>query len=218
MARVRYQTIEIGDVDLHVRTLRDTNQYIDDGGVSEGFGISPAQWPLFGVVWPSGRVLAELMFDYDIGGRRVLEVGCGIGLASLMLNHREVDITATDRHPKAGVFLALNVALNQGRAIPFVRQGWREREIEASTSELIIGSDLLYEREQVALLSGFIDHCAAPECEVLVIDPGRGHQNHFIRAMQARGFEHEWRKPARQPEDERALKSRIHRFWRGVGK
>ncbi len=40
----------------------------------------------FGVVWPSSEVLANFIFDYDFKNKRILEVGCGIGLSSLILN------------------------------------------------------------------------------------------------------------------------------------
>jgi len=40
--RVRYQTIEFGDVDIHVRTLRDTLQFEDVDGEAEALGISSA--------------------------------------------------------------------------------------------------------------------------------------------------------------------------------
>ena len=31
--RYRYQTIEFGDIDIHLRTLRDRQEYSDDDGV-----------------------------------------------------------------------------------------------------------------------------------------------------------------------------------------
>ena len=124
--RVRYQTIEFGDVDIHLRTLRDNQQFSDDEGVAEALGISSATWPIFGIVWDSGQVLAHLMFDYNIAGKRILEVGCGIALTSLVLNHRAADITATDLHPETEAFLVRNVLLNDGPEIPFVRTGWAD--------------------------------------------------------------------------------------------
>ncbi|MFC6673801.1 class I SAM-dependent methyltransferase [Marinobacterium aestuariivivens] len=117
--RFRYQTLEFGDVDIHLRTLRDLQQYLDAGGVAEKLGIHSANWSLFGIVWASGEVLAHAMLDYEIAGKRILEVGCGIGLTSLVLNHRHADITATDYHPEAGNFLRENVRLNQGARFPF---------------------------------------------------------------------------------------------------
>jgi len=102
--RVRYQTIEVDSFDIHVRSLWDKQQFSDSLGEAEAMGISSAQWSLFGVVWPSSEVLAHEMADFPIQGKRILEVGCGMALTSLLLNSRHADITATDIHPEAGSF------------------------------------------------------------------------------------------------------------------
>ncbi|WP_461481262.1 class I SAM-dependent methyltransferase [Porticoccus sp.] len=193
--RVRYQTIEFGEVDIHVRTLRDNQEFDDTGGAAAQLGISSASWPLFGIVWDSGKVLAHHMFDYEIRGKRILEVGCGIGLASLLLSHRQADITATDYHPEAGHFLEENVRLNEGEDIPFVRTGWADENVDLGLFDLIIGSDVLYEREHVALLSEFIDQHAQPHCEVVIVDPGRGHHAPFSKKMIQLGYRHSQHQP-----------------------
>ena len=188
--RVRYHTLEFGDIDIHLRTLRDRQQFSDDAGEAEGFGISSAAWPLFGVVWASGEVLARLMFDYDVRGQRILEVGCGIGLTSLVLSHRSADITATDQHPEAARFLEANVSLNGLHSIPFVRAGWADAHDGLGRFDLIVGSDILYERSQVPLLAAFIERHARSSCEVIIVDPGRGEQTRFSRHMENLGYAH----------------------------
>lgn len=193
--RFRYQTIEFDDVDIHIRTLRDKQQFRDPNGVSEALGISSAMWPLFGVVWASGEILAHLMADFDIAGKRILEVGCGIGLASLVLNHRLADITATDHHPEAQEFLQRNARLNDDRQIPFVRTGWDEADSGLGRFDLIIGSDLLYETEQVESLANFIDHHAQRQCDVIIVDPGRGNHARFSRHMKRMGYSHRQSRP-----------------------
>lgn len=195
--RTRYHTIEFGDVDIHVRTLRDKQQYCDDGGIAEKLGISSATWSLFGVVWDSSEVLARFMFDYTVEGRRILEVGCGIGLASLVLNHRLADITATDYHPEAEQFLLENVQLNNRKAIPFVRTGWGDKDSGLGEFDLVIGSDLLYQGNHVELLAGFIDQHAMPHCEVIIVDPGRGYHARFSKKMVSLGYSHFQCKPER---------------------
>ena len=193
--RIRYQTLEFGDVDIHVRVLRDKQQYYDDQGVAEKLGISSAVWSLFGVVWPSSEVLARLMFGYDIAGKKILEVGCGIGLSSLVLNHRLADITATDYHPEAGVFLQKNVALNGGKQIPFVRTGWADAYNKLGQFDILIGSDLLYEGDHVDLLAGFIDAHAKPQCEIILVDPGRSYHGRFSKKMSTLGYAHHYSTP-----------------------
>lgn len=193
--RVRYQTIEFGHTDIHLRTLRDNQQYADVDGIALRLGISSATWPLFGIVWASGTVLAHLMAEQEIDGLRILEVGCGIALASLVLNQRHANITATDYHPEAGNFLRENVTLNHGSAIPFVRTGWEDEATELGVFDLIIGSDLLYERSHVNILSCFIEQHAAPHCQVILVDPGRGHHACFSKKMVTLGYSHRQHKP-----------------------
>jgi len=186
--RLRYQTLEFPDFDIHLRTLRDRQQFRDVGGVAEELGISSETWPLFGLLWGSGQALAELMLERDVQGLRILEVGCGIGLASLVLSQRAANITATDLHPEAGPFLAANVALNGGRRIPFTRTGWADADSGLGLFDLVIGSDLLYERDQVDALAGFIDQHADVGAEVVLIDPGRGLRARFSKRMGRLGF------------------------------
>lgn len=188
LLRVRYQTIEFGELDIHIRTLRNNLEYSDPDGDADKLGISSASWPLFGVVWDSGKALAHHMLSQDTGGKRILEVGCGIGLASLVLNHSGADITATDYHPRAGEFLDINVQLNQGQPIPFIRTSWADEDRLLGKFDMIIGSDVLYEREHVNLLADFIDKHARTTCEVIIVDPGRGHHAPFSKKMAQFGY------------------------------
>lgn len=186
--RVRYTTLEIGEMDIHLRTLRDHLQFEDINGEAERLGISSATWPLFGVVWPSSQVLAHLMLDHHVNGKRVLEVGCGIALASLILNQRSADITATDYHPETEGFLVHNVKLNHGKKIPFVRTGWGDLNDDLGKFDLIIGSDILYEVEHVNLLSAFINRHARDQCDVIIVDPRRGYHAKFSKKMVGLGY------------------------------
>ena len=155
-------SFRVGEDSYQLRTLRDRQQYSDPEGVAERAGVPPSSWPLFGLVWPSGRVLAEEMSRFEVEGKRVLEVGCGIGLCSLVLWRRKCDITATDYHPLAGEFLQLNAALNDLPPLRFLVAPWGQPNPQLGRFDLIVGADLLYERAQPELLAGFIGRHAKP--------------------------------------------------------
>ncbi len=186
--RYRYQTISIQELDIHLRTLKNRNQFHDPDGEAEDAGVHEGTWALFGVVWDASRVLAELMNRRDIEGIRILEMGCGIGLPSLLLHMRGADITASDYHPESGTFLEGNVELNELEPLPWVQADWDGKNAELGRFDLMIGSDILYERDQVEVLAGFVERHANPTCHVVLVDAGRGHSNHFARALEARGF------------------------------
>ncbi len=214
--RYRFHTRELGEYDIHYRALRDRNQYEDLGGEAEAVGISPASWPLFGVVWQAGEVLAKLMVSYEIGSRRILEVGCGVGLASLLLNKRHANITATDIHPAARRNLQFNTRLNNDRDIPFLRTAWEDPRLEqAGLFDLIIASDVLFEPDHADKLSAFIDRYAEARCEVVLVDGGRGLGPRFTRRMQALGYQHRQLlgiDPLSNPE---SYKGKIQRYRKG---
>lgn len=193
--RTKYRTIEFGDIDIHIRILRDNQQFQDDDDIAKNLGINSASWPLFGLIWPSSEVLANFMIDYEIEGKRILEVGCGIALASLVLNHRMANITATDYHPSVKSFLEHNTMINNNRDIPYTRTGWIDENDTLGKFDMIIGSDLLYESNHIELLSTFINNHAKESCEVIIVDPGRGNANKFTKKMTEFGYTNTREKP-----------------------
>ena len=188
---VKHEDIAVAGVaDLHIRSLLDHQQYADPAGECEAMGISSATWPLFGLLWPSGQVLAAVMARRAVTGERILELGCGLALASLVAHRRGADVTASDYHPLAGAFLAENLRLNALLPMPYVRAGWQDAACEAlGRFDLIIGSDVLYERDEAGVLAAFIERHTAPVAEVLIVDPDRGNRPGFTRHMQHMGFE-----------------------------
>ncbi len=190
--RLCYETFEFADIDIHVRRLRNRQEYQDDDGEAEALGISTSNWSLFGVVWESSILLARLAYSFELKERRILEVGCGLGLPSLMLSLRGADISATDYHPEVESFMKANVLLNDCKNIPFFLADWNADQKIAypdfGTFDLIIASDLMYERGHAELLASFIDSHAKPVCEVIIADPGRGQLGRFGRLMAERGY------------------------------
>ncbi|GAB1466085.1 MULTISPECIES: class I SAM-dependent methyltransferase [Aliarcobacter] len=213
--RYKYQTIEFGDNDIHLRTLKDKQQFSDKDKKAEDLGISSATWSLFGVVWPSSEVLANFIFDYDFKNKRILEVGCGIGLSSLILNRLNADITATDYHPEAEKFLDINTELNKDDEIPFVRTCWsNEYQEELGKFDLIIGSDLLYERDHAVLLSNFINAHANDKAMVILVNPNRGYQSKFTKQMETFGFSFSFIEPKNTDFLEEPYKGKIFKYSR----
>lgn len=185
---VEIVSFRVGDSDFRIRTLLNKQQFSDPDGTAERAGVSPASWPLFGVVWPAGLALAEEMSRFPVAGKSILELGCGIGLTSLVLARRGAHITACDHHPLAEDFLRQNAELNGLPSITFFKASWLGPNPLLGRYDLIIGSDLLYERDHATLLAGFIDHHANPAAQVLIADPGRGYVSPFSILMAAQGY------------------------------
>jgi len=193
--RLSYQTVEFGKTDIHLCTLRDNQEFYDPKGAAKKLGISSAFWPLFGIIWPSSLVLAHYICNYDTGSKRILEIGCGMALSSLLLNKQHADITATDYHPETSKFLKRNAKLNDDDSIAYEQTDWADNDDDLGLFDLIIGSDVLYEDEHIELLADFIESHSKQTCEVILVDPGRGRKNKLSAKMIEFGFDASQLKP-----------------------
>ena len=185
---VKTTTVKVGEHAYQIRSLSDKQQYADPQGLAELAGISSASWSLFGQLWPAGQILANAMSVIPLKGRRILEIGCGLGLSSLVLQRRAADITASDHHPLADSFLKHNADLNFLKRPTYVDLSWNKPHVTLGRFDLIIGSDILYERDHAQMLSELIIRHANPAAEIITTDPGRGVSAAFSRAMLAQGF------------------------------
>ena len=200
--QTKQEQISVAGVDdLLICSLLDRQQFADPHGAADRLGISSATWPLFGLLWPSGAQLAARLGARPVRpGERILEIGCGLGLASLVGHRRGADVTASDNHPLAGLFMAENIRLNALAPIRYRHGHWSAtpaQQRDASDDglhalrgrfDLIIGSDLLYERDDGGKLAAFIGRHAAPGALVWIVDPDRGNRSAFNRHMAAQGF------------------------------
>jgi len=181
--------VRVGKENFLISALSDKQQYADPDGAAARAGISSATWSLFGQLWPASHALARKMHKTDIENRRILEIGCGLGLASLVLQRRGADITASDYHPLAEPFLNYNADLNQLPPVAYYDLPWERPTPALGRFDLIIGSDILYERDHADILARLIERHAEPRSEVIITCPGRGYRGRFSRALEAQGYQ-----------------------------
>ena len=102
-----------------------------------------------------------------------------------------------------------------GPNIPFVRANWTNGSIGFGKFDLIIGSDLLYERGQAETLATFIDLHARPVCEVIIVDPGRGQLSRFGTLMRALGYSDVQHEKTRVVAEGEPPRGQTHSYFRG---
>lgn len=140
--------------------------------------------PYFGVPWPAGEALAERAAELapNWRGQRVLELACGLALPSLVLARLgSADVVASDLHPDVPEFLKRNEAHNH------VRVGYRAldwREVQGVETDILLGSDLVYDRRQPPALLAFLERTRWREA--LIADPGRPYWEAFVASLRTR--------------------------------
>jgi predicted nicotinamide N-methyase len=136
------------------------------------------------VLWRSGVALARELSALDLSGRRIIELGCGLGLPSLAAARAGAAVLATDLDPEAVELLERNAADNGVRLETSVMEWSRPDEVVArGPFDLVIGADVLYERQSVAPLISLLPRLAP---EAWIVDPGRPASHPFIEQADRR--------------------------------
>ena len=119
----------------------------------------------------------------ELEGRRVLELGCGLGLPALAAALRGADVLATDWAEDAIDLLRQNAERNR----VFVRAArvrWSDPEplLRAAPWDLVLGADLLYEARNAEQLGELLPRLGG---EILLAEPGRPYAKEFLERFEA---------------------------------
>ena len=134
--------------------------------------------PYWAELWPSGIALADTLAERHVRGRRLLELGCGLGLPALTAALAGATVLATDWSPDAIALLRVNAERN-GAALATAVSSWTDAQPELAGApwDVVLAADVLYERRNGDLLLELLPRLTD---EVLLADPGRPHLKGFL--------------------------------------
>jgi len=144
--------------------------------------------PYWADVWESAIVLAEELARLDGRGLSLLELGCGLGLPSLVAAQAGFAVTATDYEEPALAGVRFNAAKLDGVAITTRSLDWRQPPADLGRFDRVVAADVLYEPHHVRALAGLIALTLAPGGTALVADPCRARAAGFPEACRAAGL------------------------------
>ena len=170
--------------------------------------------PYWAAIWPSAIALAQHLSERDLSGKRVLELGCGVGLPSVVALDRGAEVTASDHYTIALDFARQNVETNTGRGLETIHLDWHSPAGNSlGQFDLVLAADLLYEQRNVQALTVLIPDLLGPGGEALVSNPRSRDTPHFHEALKAKGFSHDTSSMTAQ-QGERNIEVALHRFQR----
>lgn len=170
---VEFQRVCLGEVVFELAGLRDAADLLDDADFAARF-LERDMAPYGLQLWPASVALAELLWERESAGRgRAIELGCGVGLVSLVLARQGWSVTATDYDPAALEFTAYNARRNGGGDVQIASLDWRDPPRDGGF-DLVVGSDLTYQLADHEPLLACIQLLLTPGGRAYLSDPGRG--------------------------------------------
>ncbi len=160
-------------VDVNGRAITLVKPANADHLISEADYVMDERLPYWADLWPSARVLSATMAREAGTGQRLLEMGCGLGLATVGAMLGGFEVTATDYYEDALHVTRANAARNLSRE-PAVRMvNWREWPTDLGLFDVVMAADVLYEKEYALLVGACMARALAPHGLAIVADPGR---------------------------------------------
>ena len=157
----------VGDVELILLRPRSPDELIDETAFARDEFL-----PYWAELWPASLALAAAL--PDVAGLRVVELGCGLGVPSLVAAARGAEVTATDWADDAVELLRRNAARNDlvlRAEVRDWRESWNER------FDLALAADVLYEQRNVEPL---LDRLRERAPTALVGLAGRPYEAEFL--------------------------------------
>ena len=187
------QTLQIGDVSITIETPPDLDALLDRAAQEAPQTVDGI--PYYAILWPAARGLADYLWHERDGlkGKTVIELGCGLGLPSILAAKLGALVQATDFHPDTGEWLLHNAKDNKVD-LTYQQLDWNfflsgsKKETTPACAPFVIGSDLLYEARHIPALVCTIDALCTSDGQAIISDPGRDNLPIFVAAMERIGW------------------------------
>lgn len=177
------------DVEIAGRRVSLLKPHSIDALIDEEDFTRDERLPYWADLWPASRVLADAIAAEPGGGRSFLELGCGLGLATIAALTAGYRVTATDYYADALAFTRTNARRSLGRVPDTRLVDWRDLPADLGTFQRVVAADVLYERAYGPLVANVLDRVLAPAGVATIADPGRIAAEVFVRACDALGLE-----------------------------
>jgi len=205
------RTLIMGALNVTPDSFSDGGRFLERGkAVEQGRRLAEEpHLPYWAELWDSAAGLAQRLVQLPISSAtRVLDLGCGMGLAGAVAAAMGARVLLADREPTALLLARLN-SLAFARRVRTRCLDWRRDRLR-ERFDLILGSDILYERSQWDPLAAFwMEHVTA-QGRVLLGEPGRAAGDLFETWIAGRG----WRVRQSWQETPRQKPIRIFELWR----
>lgn len=182
------RAIQIGVQRIEIVRLRDAADLLDEPDFAKQF-VENDRAPYGLELWPSASMLARHIEESPPGaGRSALDLGCGLGLVSIVAAIRGWQVVAADNEPTTLRFARFNAELNKVSIAAFELSDWHSPNPQ-QRFDRIFAADVLYQRVDQKPILGCIKALLAPNGEAVIADPNRGVADQFKHLAESEGFD-----------------------------
>jgi len=178
----RFRVVET-QVQLGGRTLTILHPASAEDLIDEKEFEQDERLPYWAELWPSSRILGEWVLRMTGNGRSLLELGCGAGVVATCAGLAGFHVVVSDYYEDALRFAQVNAWRNGAPTPKGLVLDWRNLAPNPGRYDVVIASDVLYERPYGGLVARALDATLSDDGIAWIADPGRVARDTFVRAL-----------------------------------
>ncbi len=178
-------SLQLGSCQIQYYRPADPESILDDETLLSAHGQLAWQ-PYWAQAWEAGLGLCQFMLDQPLSNRKILDLGCGIGLTAAWMLKQGGDVACGDNAPPALLFARLNTWPWRDR-VSVHRIDWHHTRL-GECFEIIVGSDIVYDRAEVPALDRFFRQHLQTAGRVILSDPSRPMTREFLSTFEQLGW------------------------------
>ena len=145
------------------------------------------EFPLWAKIWPASWVLAGYLAEMPVEPtKKIIEIGAGAGLISIVASSFGHNITLTESNPDALQFARANALFNGCPQLPIRELDWNRPQFKDSV-DCIVASEVTYKKEDLQPLLSLFNRCLSLDGEVYLAGEMRKVSRDFYQQLET-GF------------------------------
>ena len=187
-----WDEIAIGGKTFMIRRVENIDRLIET--ISDEEFNEDERLPYWAEIWPSSIALSEYVLENEdeFSGKKILELGCGLGLVGIVLTSIGGDVVFTDYDSHALQFTQENFYRNFNRPASVQLLDWRDPGSTQSfdiiverlctpwispestqSFDIIVAADIIYEKRWLEPVLNVLDKKLATYGRAYIADPDR---------------------------------------------
>jgi predicted nicotinamide N-methyase len=174
--------IDIGGRAWQITAVPNQDALLDGAEELEHF-------PFGFLLWEAAVGMTGLLAERPslVAGKRVLELGAGVGVPGIMARSLGAEVWQTDHQAGALTLAERNAQQNDVDGITRFLADWRSWS-HTARYDVILGADIMYDRTLYFYLERIFQQCLAHGGRLLLSDPGRPQALEFAAHLEKHGW------------------------------
>jgi predicted nicotinamide N-methyase len=180
-------TVSLKGKNFYIERVKDLNLLLDIITAEEF--KEDERMPYWAELWPSAVAFAEYILENsgEFRQKKILELGCGLGLVGIVCTYVEGKVLFTDYEPMALKFTKKNFQRNFKRNTLTKLIDWRQANFD-NPFEIVVASDVLYEKRLIRPILNVLKNALRNDGRAYISAPDRKISLNFFTLAEEDGW------------------------------